>query len=340
MLATWLLLATATCVVADDLAVETLLSGLQNPAGVAIRPDASADNYEIFVSDTKAGRIVRVQSTKSESSEDAIIGFASKPDVDEPFQSPGPHGLLFLDRLRLVVTGRHSNGRGFVRLYELPDEDKPLVAEQHEQQIESAADGEQPGARVVSFHGLARTQSNDLVPDLLLLTALGNEGAGTTWKLPVRAGTLGELELFGSTAPRGSLRVPSAVAVGPRGYIVTSEPDANESRASRLKFINPIDGRVALQVTVKLPDLVGLAYSPRSGNLYAINFASRDPQRGGVYRIDAGEPGQASAVKVAEVRQPRALAFDPDGALYVTAMDDADDIESNRGVLLKLTGAI
>jgi hypothetical protein len=45
-------------------------------------------------------------------------------------------------------------------------------------------------------------------------------------------------------------------------------------------------------------------------------------------------------VKVADVARPSALAFGPDGALYVTAFGKPTDHESATGVLLKLTGEL
>jgi hypothetical protein len=65
-----------------------------------------------------------------------------------------------------------------------------------------------------------------------------------------------------------------------------------------------------------------------------------DPHQGGVFRIDAVSETPAAkcnAVKIADVVRPTALAFGPDGALYVTAFGELDKEES-PGVLLKITG--
>jgi hypothetical protein len=43
-------------------------------------------------------------------------------------------------------------------------------------------------------------------------------------------------------------------------------------------------------------------------------------------------------VRVAKATHATALAFGPDGALYVTAVSDASADQVNRGVLLKITG--
>jgi DNA-binding beta-propeller fold protein YncE len=179
-----------------------------------------------------------------------------------------------------------------------------------------------------------------LVPDFLVMASLGDDGSAPVWKAPLKAGTLGKLELFRSNEPRGESTLPAAIAVTPQGYVLTSQQDATDSQASRLKFVNPLDGKTALQLTVNLREITGLAYSPNRALLYAVGFESRERRRGGVYRIDAGEPGQpAAVVKVADVERPTAVAFGPDGALYVTSLGASDDSEpAAGGVLLKFSG--
>src|SRR5262245_12415126 len=45
--------------------VETLLTGLDNPYGLVLRPGAPADGpYEIFMSESGAGRILRLSTDK------------------------------------------------------------------------------------------------------------------------------------------------------------------------------------------------------------------------------------------------------------------------------------
>jgi hypothetical protein len=319
-----------------------MLTGLHSPCGVAIRPEANGDNYEIYVSDAGTGRVIRVRSGQPGAGEDAITGFASQRNGGESFQSPGPRGLLFLDRTRLVVTGGGGDGRAYVRLYELADQQTPLAAERYDQHVEPPASDEQATAPVESFYGLARTAANNSVPDMLVVAALGRQGSAGTWKVPIRAGTLGELEPFASTEPRNERAVPAGIVVGPHGYIVIAEPTAkNSSGSNRLKFLNPIDGSPALKVTAELPAIVGLAYSPRSGNLYAAVFASSEGNRDGIYRIDdVGEPGKpaCAAAKIAKVGRPTALAFGPDGALYVAALGASEENDTTSGILLKLSG--
>jgi hypothetical protein len=75
--------------------------------------------------------------------------------------------------------------------------------------------------------------------------------------------------------------------------------------------------------------------------LYAANAPTTDDAKAGIYRIDGATNGGApacKAVKVADARNPTALTFAADGALYVATSSSPKD--SKGGTLLKLTGGL
>jgi hypothetical protein len=329
-----LLLASSIASAADLVQVETILSNLRGPSAIAIRSTPGAANHEIYVAEVGAGRIVRLESDEPNTSVEAITGFVASTDDDDLIRLPGPHGMLFLDPNRLVVTGSDGEARPFVRLYELGDQ-KPLSAEQHEQQAESA-NGEVSIDVVHSFQNVARTLSNDKVPDFLVTTGFGKGNMATLWRLPVRSGALGDLKQLGNDQPDTS---PVTIAVEPRGYIVVVRPvERDRAASSHMEFVNPMDGRTAVRFAVKLANVVGVAYS-HTGNLYAISQSSGNERHGGVFRIDGNEssdPSQhsATATHVAEIQQPTAIAFGPNGAAYVTSFGK----DRKSGTLHKITG--
>jgi hypothetical protein len=336
--AVWLFPADAT---AADTVVATVLTGLKSPSGVAIRPDGTATDYEILVSDAGAGQVLRIRNGQSERRDDAINGFASQAADDEPFPTTGPHGLLFLDSTRLVVVGGEGKRGAFVRLYDLAGQPTEIAAEKYEQTIEPTLESAGAIAEVQLFHNVARTSANEKVPDLLILTGLDNTGKAGVWKLPVRAGTFGQLKRVESDGAEKTSDLGGAVAVGEHGYVVISRSAEKGAAASRLVFLNPINNDVAMELTARPSAILGIAYSPVSGNLYAAVFAGQDSQQSGIYRIDAAsEPGQPACElsKVADAEHPSALAFAVDGTLYVTALGEPSESESTTGKLLKITG--
>jgi hypothetical protein len=327
--------------IAADPTVQTVMKDFAAPRGVAIRPGGTAESYEVVVADTGAGRIVLLVSNQPALGRDIITGFeVSDAEKSRSHDSDGPQGVAFLDNMRLIVAGGES-GAACIRLYELREPDATLKADQFSQNVEPQLADDSTDSKPRGFHSVARTQANEQVPDLLIATSFGDGPAAPLWKVPVRANTLGELEVFEVAQPRSAAPPAAGITVSTHGYVVSSRSAAG-SNSSRLVFQNPIDGKVALEVDVDLAMIVGLAYSPITGRLYAASAAPTGQGQGGIYRIDDnGQPGAPAckAVRIVQVPNPIALAFGPDGALWVTATGDSD-ADDTSGVLLKLTGSL
>jgi hypothetical protein len=321
---------------ADGIAVETLLNGLKNPCGVAIRPGESSERYEIFVADSGAGRIIRLKNDAEEPAPiDVITGFPLS-SLGDTGLSVGPMGLLFLDRRRLVV-GVSDDAAATVRLFELEDEGVALPADSSKQQITGKAEQ----ANFNHVYAIARTRANDMVRDALVVTCFDNALSGNVCTIVLRADTLTELALLNSSKAGAESSSPAAITIGDGGYIVVGWiGKLHQPHDGRLTFHHPASGAGLLELSTELNDILALAYSPRTGNLYAADAAWMEPKNGGVFRVDAAnEPGASKcvSVKIAEAVRPSGLAFGPDGALYVTAFGDPDET-SSAGVLLRITG--
>lgn len=323
---------------ADEFSVETLLSRLRTPCGIAVRPGDSNDRYEIFVADSGAGRIIRLASDKADSAVvDVVTGFPLT-ELGDDGRSIGPLGLFFLDRQRLVVGAGGDDGAE-VLLFELADDLSALSAEKPTQQISLMTDRQVP----IHAYALTRTRANPSVRDALLVTCFSNEQSGDVRMIPLRADTLAEPQTFISADADAKPTSPRATTTSDGGYVVVAWTGTSREPAdSQLGFYNPANGAQLLLLSTELHDIVALAYSPRTGNLFAADAAWRDAKRGGVYRIDAADKPNASkckAVKIADAVRPSALSFGPDGALYVTAFGDAESDES-AGVVFKITGTL
>jgi len=320
--------------IGQDITVTKLPFRLRHPSAIAIRPGGSPQNYEVYFSDFDY--VSKVASDGSSAPVKVIVKLPTQPD-----QTSGT-GLHFLDRNRLVVALHTNPSAANVLLFEFTD-DQPLSADQATQKLGLAETGAGESAPPISVYGIARTFANDRVPDQLIATTYGSDAQPGLWKVPVRAGTLDKPAAFGAARQNA---LPAAIAVSKQGYVLVAQSIENgETNGSRLTFYNPIGGSVVMQLNMNLENVLGLSYSPKTGNLYAANYGPTDssftPGATGVYRIDdaseAGKPA-ARAVKIADVLRPTAMAFAPDGGLYVTAAGNTGARPIDNGFLVRITG--
>jgi hypothetical protein len=323
----------------NAVAVKKILTGLKNPHGVAVRPEGSGEAHEVFVAESGAGRVIKIASDKPEKRIDVVAGFSTKLANGDSPTSAGVHSLYFLDHMRLLVAGGDDDGVPFVRLYELPDPESPLTSDQHKHEANVPETGKDAKFNAHVFRGIARTQYNDRVGDFLLVAApVDGDSTGLVY-VPVRSGTLGDAVPAQLKNAAGATQI-GGITVGNNGYATLATNSLDDSaQPSRLAFFSPLDQRIVMEIPTELQRIVALAYSPKSGNLFVANSPTNEDDRAGIYRIDrATQPGAFSciAIRIADVRRPAALAFAPDGTLYVSASGDPKT--KNAGELLKLDG--
>jgi DNA-binding beta-propeller fold protein YncE len=315
-----------TAAKAANPATETVLSGLHHPCGIALRPNGTADKYELFIADSGAGRVVAWSNHERAKSTEVITGFAASA-VGESATQASPRSLLFIDPGLLAVGGA-ADGGNLVQIYELPEEGKTILADAANLGRHTKPVAAQPTSRAtsgsVACTSLARTRANDIVQDALVMVASGGGAPIELLKSRMQAGVLGQPRPFSSLSFANKAESSAAVAATNSGRIVVASDH-------RIAFLNPLDGNVELELSTDLSSPRGLAYSPLTGNLFAADFER------GVYRLDdASEPSKPAcrAVRIGEISQPTSLAFAPDGALYVTTLGRGD----GDGTLQVLTG--
>lgn len=313
---------------AEESNIERIASGLNDPRGVAVRPGGTPEKYEIFIAEAGRQRVIKILSNDPARPTDVITDFPiqNTPELVDA-RGENPLCMLFIDHDRLVV-GVHGNP-GEVRLYEVDDAAGAVSADQAKQRVTPTPPDGLPPGHLKRPIALARTRANDSVSDMLLVANY------RLWRIPIRAGTLGGMALIDEiNGSKGGPVQPIALTVSQQGYAVAADESARP-RGAIMKFVNPATRQIVLHFPLGLAEVAGLAFSPKSGNLYAIG-ASLQTHDVGLFRIDeaieAGKTG-SKPVKIVNIEKPTSLAFAPDGALYVTTSEG-----NERGTLLRLGG--
>ncbi len=324
--------------------VEKIATDLNNPCGLALRPNLPAGApYELFFSESGAGQVVRISTDKPAEKTPVITGFPMGKFGDDREYAVGPLGLEFLTRTKLAVgTGGLGNGEDVVRVYALPTDAKSLAYDQADHSVGPIPKDSRSKTGEGAFFALAKIE--DELDKALYVTSAGDPDQGWVLKASMAGNKLADLQPFIATRRIIGAGSPSAATVNTKSrshYLLIGQMGAKGSeRDSLIGFYGPTSGTPALILKTGLYDVTGLAYSP-SGDLYALDFAHANPKSGGVYRIDAADVnGRQStrAVKITAIERPTSLAFTPDGVLYVTAFgENAGAGEAPTGLLLKIS---
>src|SRR5262245_54162192 len=102
---------------AEEITVNTVVTKLRRPSGIAMRPGGSADRYELFIAESGAGTISRWRSSEPEKAATVIQGFSTEAESNE--RSPVlPLSLTFLDPGLVIVGAPLNNHSTGVRVFE------------------------------------------------------------------------------------------------------------------------------------------------------------------------------------------------------------------------------
>jgi len=170
------------------------------------------------------------------------------------------------------------------------------------------------------------------------ITCNGDDTKGWIAKADLNGSKFGKLERWLPTKEAVEVDAPVAITVNKQGDLVVGQfGEVNKPQDSLLTFYSAKTGKMLSNYETKLYDITGLAYSPKTGYLYATDFAWMKPDEGGLYRLDASGTS-VKTQKIASLDKPTALAFASDGTLYITAIGPKGESEnaSKQGKLLKV----
>ncbi len=313
--------------------VETVLSGLDNPTAVVLRPGTD----ELLVSESGAGRILSVAVGPPAKATPLVTGF---PVGDAPAGlgfKVGPLGIAFIDRNVFVVgSGGSKLGQEVVRLFTIPSAGKTLTVDSARQSLGPFPASSESSTGEGFFYGVLT------LPEMVLVTSHGDDAGYVLRSVSLEGKTFSGLRPLIKTKPLTGAGNPTALAITKRGELVVGQSGSfDKPNDAMLSFFNPKNGKLLLALPTGMHDIFALAYHPQSGNLYALDFALADGKDAGLYRIDAakkdGKPA-AVGVKIATLQRPTAMAFNGDGVLYVTMLGDGKQGGAKSGQLLKITG--
>lgn len=323
-----------------DFRARTLISGLDNPAGITLRATESTSGpYELFFAESGAGRILRVATNTIEDRSEVVTEFAMGSFGEQPGYRAGPLAIGFITRSKLAVTTSKTDGSaGRIACFALRDGAATLTAKQQDHAVGPIDQAIVSSAGEFDLCGLAVHE------DVCFATTAGSNSHGWLLKCGVEANRLAYLEPLVDVAKQLRVGATGGITVIPEprpSLLVTALMGSRETpQDCRLAFLLPTTGEAMMNLPLGLNDVIALAYSP-SGQLYAADFSWHDKQAGGVYRIDdARIDGQQTcrAVKVASVVRPFGLVFAPNGSLFVTAFGEGEN--TKQGQLLEITGEL
>lgn len=315
---------------AADAKTTVVLDGLDNPTAVALQPGG-----DLFVAESGAGRIVRLVDGKPVP---AIVDFPLDIYGKGPKYNVGPLGLAFNGPKQLVVgDGGFVDGQEFIRVFDVPERGAEAL---HFDKVAAkvgplGADGDIKAEG--NLYGVAVTKAG------IFATCNGDDTKGWIARATITGTKFGPLERFIATKEAVNVDAPVAITVDSKGQLVVGQMgEVNlPTPDSRLDFYNAANGKLLLDLETTLYDITGLAYSPKTGLLYATDFAWAKPEEGGLFRLDsaAGKDAKPSvkATKICSLDKPTALCFGSDGAIYATVVGEVvDGAPTKKGQLVKI----
>ena len=308
-----------------------LIIHLDNPSGVTVHPTTG----HVFVSSRQG--IFRWAPITPNKVYLEIEGFPTDVYGKGPKYNIGPLGVSLWGTDRLIVPdGSQPDGDELVRIYKIADD---LPAKPRKAAETEFALGPIKGNPEANYKGEGNYYASVVWNDTIYVTANGDDTKGWIVGSKIVDGKPAELTGLIATKEATQVDAPVAITTTPDGssLVVGQMGEVNVPGDSLLTYYDK-EGKLTKNLKTGLNDITGLAYSPKTGKLYATDFAWAEEIKanGGLFELVI-EGDEVKPKKILSLDRPTALAFDKEGALYLTVFGTGKDTgEKPSGGLIRL----
>ncbi len=313
---------------AADPKTTVVATGIDNPSGLALQTTTG----DLFVA-ARSG-VHRLTLGEKPALTVEINGFNTDIYGKGPKYNIGPLGVAMINENFLVVAdGGNPDEKEVVLVMEVGNKapKTPSTPKDADKVLGPIKAGKESAKGEGNYYGVA------ISSDAIFVTCNGDDTKGWIARSKITDGEPGPLTPFIATKVATGVDAPVGITFSKDGkeLVVSQMGEMNVANDSLLTMYNPADGKLIKSLKTGLHDIAGLAYSPKTGKLYVVDFAWVKTSEGGLFELTV-EGDKVTAKKVLSLDKPTSLAFGKDGHLYITEFGTSEDEKKPAGKVLRV----